>query len=503
MRVKDDSEIAGLSLLEMLNTGETNTKALFKGLSKGQFPEGATDVIVKRPDGSEFEASLVFSPARFDGENCIQMMMQRKDAANELAAELDRMRSIDSLTQLHNRNAFAEELDACIASGPGRNSAAVLYIEADGAAELQDELNVDAMDAFITDLAGVIKGSLGNDDIAARINDHGFAVLLRRNTGAELEQVGEDILKAYRGHIIEIGDRALSASCSVGMSAISHLTVNSPEVIAHARKAQAEAAQKGDDLFVYRPQLTAVETVEGEQQWLDRINFALGNSDFYSVQQSIVDLDGEGEHLMENITFMRGENGDHTSKEFQEVADRNDLAGSIDRLVIPGLLKTFVESEERQVISVSNNSILDYAFPGWLAEQLQANCIEGEKVILQIAASAAHTNLRPAQRLMKELKPLGCHLAISMFDAKRRSRQLLEHLDVTYVKIQPSLTRDLTSNTKNQEAVAKIVEAADPHGIFVIADEVEDTSSLAVLWQCGVKLIAGAFLKESSQVLAQ
>ena len=35
------------------------------------------------------------------------------------------------------------------------------------------------------------------------------------------------------------------------------------------------------------------------------------------------------------------------------------------------------------------------------------------------------------------------------------------------------------------------------------ADEVADTSSLAVLWQCGVKLIAGAFLSESSQVLAQ
>jgi len=37
----------------------------------------------------------------------------------------------------------------------------------------------------------------------------------------------------------------------------------------------------------------------------------------------------------------------------------------------------------------------------------------------------------------------------------------------------------------------------------VIADEVADTSSLAVLWQCGIKLIAGAFLKESSQVIAQ
>ena len=49
----------------------------------------------------------------------------------------------------------------------------------------------------------------------------------------------------------------------------------------------------------------------------------------------------------------------------------------------------------------------------------------------------------------------------------------------------------------------KIVDAADLHGASVIADEVEDTSSLAVLWQCGVKLISGAFLKESSQVIAQ
>ena len=56
---------------------------------------------------------------------------------------------------------------------------------------------------------------------------------------------------------------------------------------------------------------------------------------------------------------------------------------------------------------------------------------------------------------------------------------------------------------KKQDSIRKIVEAADPHSISVIADEVSDTSSLAVLWQCGVKLIAGAFLNESSQVIAQ
>ena len=59
------------------------------------------------------------------------------------------------------------------------------------------------------------------------------------------------------------------------------------------------------------------------------------------------------------------------------------------------------------------------------------------------------------------------------------------------------------ADTKNQEAIRKIVEVAEAHAACVIADEVADTSSLAVLWQCGVKLIAGAFLNEPSQVIAQ
>jgi diguanylate cyclase (GGDEF)-like protein len=501
--VKDDAEIAGLSLLEMLDAGETNLKTFFKGLSKGDFPSRPLPVKVNRPDGSHFEADLTFSPARFDGEDCIQMMVQRSDSANQLAAELEKLRLVDPLTRLANRKTFSRKLEEVMAAGPARDAAAVLYVETDSVEEMAAEFNDDTMDEFISDLADVIRESLAEKDSAARINDHGFALLIHRNSGAELEQAAEDLLKAYRGHIIEIGDRALSASCSIGMATVGRLAMNASEVLSQARKAQAEAAQGGDQVVAYRPQLTAVESVDGEPDWLERIKFALGNQDFYSVQQSIVDLDGDGDQMMENVTFMRTEEGDHSPSDFQEVADRHDLAGAIDRHVIPGLLKTFVNTEERQIIGLSINSLLDYGFPAWFANQMKAACVEGGRVILQIPARAAHTNLRPAQRLMNELKPLGCHLSISLFDAQRRSRQLLEHLDVSYVKLHPSLTADLTANTRNQEAISKIVEAAEGHGVDVIADEVEDTSSLAVLWQCGVKLIAGAFLRESSQVIAQ
>ena len=503
LRVSDEGDIAGLSLLETFDAGETNLGNLLKGFSKGSFPAEALDVRVTRPDGSHLEACVTFSPARYDDEDCTQMMVQHKDAANEMAAELERLRLTDPLTQLHNRKAFTDRLESWLAGGDGEGTAGVLYIEPDGFKALQEELDVDAIDAFIADLAGVIRTSLVTEDIAARISDRGFAVLAHRRTKAELEALAEAILAACRQHIVELGDHSLTNSCSIGLSNVGRLVVDASEIISRARKAQAEAAERGDELVVYRPHLAAVSSMDSDHQWVDRIRYALEKNAFYTVQQSIIDLDGEGEPLFENETFMRGESGDHAGSTFQEVADREDLAGLIDRQVLGGLLSSLAEAETPQIVNLSANSILDYAFPGWFADQLRSACAAGDKVILQITAEAAQGSLRPAQRLIKELQPLGCRLSVSDFDGQRRCLQLLEHLDISFVKLHPALTEKLTSNTRNQEVIRKIVEATDPRAVAVIADEVEDTPSLAALWQCGVKLVAGTFLRESTQVLAQ
>jgi diguanylate cyclase (GGDEF)-like protein len=503
LRVKDESELAGLSLLEMFDAGAANLKSLLKGFAKGSFPAEALEVKVRRPDGSEFDASLLFSPAQYDGEDCTQMMMQPRDAANQLAAELERLRFVDPLTQMHNRKSFVDVLEGWITDSHGEGTAAVLYIEPDGFAKLHEELNVESSDAFIADLAAVIRQSLAEGDIPARISESGFAVLAQRATLAELEELAERILISCRGHIVELGERSLTVSCSIGLSSVGRLVVNSSEIIAGARKAQAQAAERGDQLVIYRPQLTAVSSGSGEGLRLDRIRQALDNHDFYSVQQAIIDLDGDGDQIVENVTFMRGDADDHGPADYLALADRNDLAGGIDRQVIPGLLKSMVESDQRHIINLSSNTVLDYAFPGWFADQVKAACIDGSRIILQIGAATALNNLRPAQRLIKELQPLGCHLSISQFDAERRTCQLLEHLEVSYIKLRPELTFELTANSKLQESIRLIVEAAEPRSVAVIADEVQDTSSLAVLWQCGIKLIAGSFVRESTQVVAQ
>ena len=504
LHVKEISDITGISLLELMQADGVNLKKIFQGLSKGECPAQSLAVTITRPDGSSFDAQLEFSPARFNGEACTQMLVHQRDAMTGLVAELDRMRVTDPLTELKTKRSFVEQLENELARPRKMDSvSAVFYVEPDGITDLQADFDLEAMDALITDLASVLKSCLAAQDEAARISEHGIAILTRQATMENVEQLSEKILKSYSGHLVEVGDRSLSVSCSIGIATVGRLAKNWSEIIAGARKAQKEAAESGNATVIFRPQLTAVSSFEDDRQWVDRIRLALHQNDFYTVQQSIIDLDGEGEHLMENLTYLRDLTGDLGPDKFMLIADRNELAGSIDRHVIPGLLKSFVESADKQIISLSNNSILDYGFAGWLKEQMTESCIETQKVIVQVTAATAQTNLRPVQRLMQELEPLGCKLSLSAFDADRRTRQLLDHIGASYVKLHPSITQNLTSNSANHDPIRQIVDAADSRGACVIADEVSDTASLAILWQCGVKLIAGAFLKEKSQVVGQ
>lgn len=504
LHVESADAIAGLSLLEMMDARDGNLKKLLQGLSKGDLPSAPVKVSVKRPDGMSFDAELTFSPARFNGEDCIQMLMQESNAEAELAAQLERLRVTDPITRLGNKRALVDRVEALLSEPHSSDHvSAVLYLEPDGIAHLHDELDVRSMDALVIGLAKVLQSSVADSDYVARISDQGFAVLASRRNMEQMEEAATAIRNAFAGHLAELEDRSFSVTCSIGIATLGRLAKDATAVIAGARKAQAEAAAQGNRTLVFRPQLTAVSTFEDDRQWLDRIRLALRNRDFYSVQQPIVDLDGEGEHLVENLLYLRNEGGDLEASRFMPIAERNDLGGQIDRQVIPGLFKGFAEGGDCQIVNLSTNSMLDFAFPAWLSGQMSELCIEGRRLILQIGATAAQGNLKPVQRLMQELKPTGCLLSISGFGADRRQLQILEHLQPNYVKIHPSLTTSLTGNAAHQEVIRGIVDAADRCKAAVIADEVADTPSLATLWQCGVKLIAGAFLRESSQVVAQ
>jgi len=505
LQVKSREDIEGLSLLDLMTVNEgTDLKQLLRDMNQDIFPEDTLAVTIKTPGSKALKAELAFSPARYNGEQCIQMMVREQDANLVLQEELDRLRSTDHLTQMINRHTFTSKLSALIEKDKDDDfTDAVLYIETDGIVDLEQGLGMDGIDTYILDLANVINGCLEDTDLPARFSDHGFAVLIKRDKKSKLQEVGDCILENYTNHIIDLGDQTITASCSIGMATLGSLTRDAEEVLAHARTAFKQAARDGNTLVRFKPALTTVSTGEAERDWVERIRYALNNHDFYTVQQSIVDLEGENEGLFENRTFMREEEGDTPASEFMIAAERNDLGSTIDRHVIPQLMLAITGTGDKHIISLSNNSILDLSFTHWFERMLKETEVVGSQLILQLSAISAESNLKPTRRIIDELKELGCGFVLSEFDNDRRTIQLLEHLPVSMIKLRPGLAQGLSANTANQETIRAVVRAIEPYGITVIADEVQDASDLAVLWQCGVKLVTGDFLNEAPQVVGQ
>jgi len=505
LQVKTLEEIEGVSLLELMTTGEgVDLKKLLRDMNQAIFPDEALAVTINTLGNKHLKAELTFSPAKFHGEQCIQMMVREQDANHVLHEELDRLRKTDHLTHMINRQTFTARLTELIGEGFGDDHrTAVMYIEIDGIAQLQHDLGMEGVDTYILDLANVISGCTKENDIPARFSDSGFVVLIRGDGASSLQETGDCILENYANHIIDLGDQTKTASCSIGMTTLGPLTRDAEEVIAQAKTAFKQASESGNTLIRYKPALTTVNSGEAERDWVERIRYALNNHDFYTVQQSIVDLEGENEGLFENRTFMREDGGDTIASEFMQAAERNDLGSAIDRHVIPQIMLAIAGTGDRHIISLSTNSILDFSFPNWFQRMLKETEVEGSQLILQVSAIVAESNLKPTRRVIEELQLSGCNFVLAEFDNDRRTIQLLEHLPISMIKLRPGLAKGLSSSTTNQEIIRAVVKAVEARNMTIIADEVEDASDLAVLWQCGVKLVTGDFLNEAPQVVGQ
>ena len=503
MQVKDFSELESLSLLELMIGDEGNLKKVIRNIGKGKFPADPVAVTVNTPSGTEFQAKLAFSPARFNSEDCIQMILEQQDSHAILKQELKRVKRMDPLTELANRQVFRDQLAARLERGLGQVAGAVYYLEPDDPQRLFLDLGMSGMDSLIIALSERICAHLEDEDLVSRFSDHGFCVFALRDDKSKLWELGESLKTAVSSGELDINDHVFTIACSIGQTLLGRQSRSAEEVISQARLAWDDAAQQGDSVATYKPALKSIDSGEQDDLWLERIRYALNNDTLYSVQQAIVNLEGDSEGLFENRTFMREEEGDRSLEEFLRVAERHELASTIDRQVIPGLLRAIKGSGDQHIINLSSNSVLDFSFPSWFQRQLEELDVQGSQVVLQLSSQAAQANLKPTRRLMQEFKPLGLRFSLSSFDDQRRTCDLLGQLGISMVKLRKGLTQSLGNNSAHQDIIRNVVSVAERANAAVIADEVRNTADMAALWQCGVKLVAGDFLNETPQVVGQ
>lgn len=507
---QDSEEIEGLPVLEMIApTDQAEFKKVLRKLSKGKDIEQDVEYTAQRANGEQFKVVLNFSSATVNGEPCHQIVFREASFNPELEQELEQLKSQDLLTGLLNKDAFNLRLEQAIKKAQQGQSQQqyLVYLELDHFKALSDQIGISGTDLLLRDVADLLKEACPEGQSLARIRDHIFTLLLELPQ-KEVEKLCNALSNQLEQHLFEVGKQSVNITASMGVVIVGEGAVSPESVLTLAAETAAEqAAGGGNGVRFYKPKANRDDEQDG-MHWVHLIKDAMKRGRFMLARQNIQVLHGgEGEYY-EVLLRMKGPKDEEiVAAHFLPWAEKHGLMKELDRWVIQQAVRELSNAQKQGqtlnlFVNVSVDTLSDASVLPWLAKLLKAERVRGDSLIFEVPESMVVTHMKPARRFHRGLKQLHCGMALEQFGLGLNSFQVLKHLPADYLKIDRSLMEGLAENEENQAKVEEITKKAHAAGKLVIAEFVEDSLSLSVLWNMGVNFVQGNFIHEPTVELS-
>jgi diguanylate cyclase (GGDEF)-like protein/PAS domain S-box-containing protein len=159
--------------------------------------------------------------------------------------ELRRQARTDPLTDLLNRTAFSEQLEAATASLDPAAPPAVLFVDIDEFKGVNDSLGHAAGDDLLVTVAARLTAAVRAEDVVARLGGDEFAVLLPDADDDRLREVADRLVSSLRAPLA-LGGTTLSVTASVG-GALGAPGDTADRLLHRADTAMYEAKRSGKD----------------------------------------------------------------------------------------------------------------------------------------------------------------------------------------------------------------------------------------------------------------
>lgn len=503
-------EIEGTPIMDMVTEKDhEKLKKYIRMYSKGETRTRALDVTGKKLSGKVFRAQMEFSPASIEGEPCTQIIIRDQSLNKELERKLKFLSKKDIQTELYNRQYFLEILEETVRlAHEDRNSRSLLYIEPDNCKFIKETVGISGIDTVLTDIANIIRQILGEDVVAARFSDNSFTILSDLSDTNELMTLADKVRSAIETHISEVDGHSITCTCSIGVSQFGANCKDAHDVISQADLAcELARGEGGNCVHLHNPVADEKASRERDIHWTKTIELALNQNLFSLVYQPIASLHGETSEKYEVLLRMTDED-EHTipPSKFIPAAKEHGMSVAVDRWVIVHAIKVLRERlrtgrDTILFIKVSPETLVDTDMPGWIKEVIKKSRIDARKLVFEAHENDVNSVLRGAKDFAAELEKLKCSFCLEHFGTGPNSIQVLKHVNAKYIKIDGSFMRNLASNQENQAMVKSMTELAQSMNTSTIAEFVEDASSLAVLWQCGINYIQGNFLQQPQEIM--
>ena len=494
----DFEELGGMPLMDMVSgKDQAEFKELLKTYPQSSAEEKTVDFTGIKDDGSEFQAQMTLSSARYDGEACLQVLIRSASKPT-----LDSYKHQDIVTALLNEASFNQAVDSAIQHASATQSqSSLLYICIDQLVGLNKELEPSSINFLLGDISRLLREKTNNAVSIGRLNDLDFAILIPELAPDQAQDQAQQLCDAIAALQPSIQGNTQSLTASIGIAAVNDTAENPATLILKAKEGASfvQQNQGGNGIKLHSSEQMDAARLEQLNRLLED---ATENSRFRLVFQPIVSLRGDsGEHY-EVLLRMEDEAGKEISPaEFLGTASHQGLSQKIDRWVIEQAaqrLRGHLDKGNRThvFLNITEESLNDPDMLPWLSNLLNELRLPGDSLIFQISEKSATSNLNIAKEFVKQINKLHCKVAITHFGRALNPFNTLRHLPVSFVKIDSSFITDLEKTEEGKEDIKTLVSSLHTQGKLTIAPFVDSASLLPVLWQAGINYIQGYYIQQ-------
>ncbi|SCZ50037.1 EAL domain-containing response regulator [Thiohalomonas denitrificans] len=501
----DFTELEGLPIMDMVAPEDQGKfKHFLRRYTKSSTGAGTIEVQGLKCDQSTFKVAMEFSPAMYEGESCIQIIIRDQSLNKALEQKLDALSKQDLLTGVYNHQFFLDALKKTV--GRTGQHGAVLYIRPDNFTELRRKIGIAASDTVLADIATVIKNELQDGtEAVARFESNIFTAILREADTDRADSVSQRIRDAVAAHISEASGRSVNTTCCIGIALYNESVRDPQAIITRAEKAYSQAVAKGGgSVSTYRPGNEEMADTERLTLWEKQLKHALRSNSFRLLYQPVVHLQNNETENYELLLRMLGSDGAEIDPgEFIPAAEKTGLMVAVDRWVLANAVK--VLSEQRQpgkhtnfFVTLTGASVRDTRLLPWLRDLVRSARLNGNTLTLAVSESVASSNIKALKVIAEGARQLRLQIALENVGLAPNCMNLLKHCEADFVKIDGSLISRMNQDTAIKETILQITASAKETDKQVIAESVEDAQTLATIWSSGIDFIQGHFVQSPS-----
>lgn len=416
--------------------------------------------------------------------------------------ELLKMASEDPLTGLHNRRMFQTELNNRIFAAKSYGfSLALFYLDLDQFKIINDTNGHEAGDKLLIQVGRILKENLRSSDFLCRIGGDEFTIIMQYEDDNGVEMLATKINQVLSKLEYQFKDKVYKVTISIGIAIYPQHGATINALLSNADLAMYQAKELGGaQHHIFSPHIHYHEQLTQTHYWKDAIDEALINNHFLLLYQPILDIKKNIVSHYECLIRMKGnEDKIIMPDEFIGFAEELGLIGKIDRWVIKTAIKKQAQLQQNNnccklAINLSGWSMNDGSIFEDIAEQLLQHQVNPRQIIFEITETSAVSNFLAAQNLIKNIKKLGCAIALDDFGVGFSSFYYLKHLPVDYVKIDGSFVKHVDKNKDDKIFVKALTEVSQALGKQVVAEFVENEAILQVLKDFGIEYAQGYYI---------